>query len=184
MYVPLALLTTVDLPDCAGGVERHLRKGQEEIANSFNHQIQQLGQDISGKLDCIAAVTSKCLLVSVEKDIPCPRLIMVSEDVSPGSASSLSRFRRDMMDKLLRRDGDGAARQCYRIRFLCAYDLTAATCGEDGLGYKIEIHGWQKWLKACLPVIKVSFLAKLATQRTRFHVNDVHMSLDRECILT
>ncbi|CAM9778627.1 unnamed protein product, partial [Pylaiella littoralis] len=77
-----------------GGVERHLRKGQEEVATSFNHQIQQLGQDMSRKLDCIAAVTSKFLLVSVEKDIPCPRLIMVSENVSPLSAlSRLSHFR-------------------------------------------------------------------------------------------
>lgn len=144
------------VPHCTGGVERHLRKGQEEMANSFNHQIQQLGQDISRKLDCIAAVTSKCLLVSVEKDIPCPRLIMVSEDVSPGSApSSLSHFRREMVNKLLRREGP--APRCYRIRFLCAYNLTAATCGEDGLGYKVEIQGWQKWLKACLPVFKVSF---------------------------
>lgn len=156
VYFSLTLFTTSDLPHCTGGVERHLRKGQEEMANSFNHQIQQLGQDISRKLDCIAAVTSKCLLVSVENDIPCPRLIMVSEDVSPGSApSSLSHFRREMVDKLLPRVGP--APQCYRIRFLCAYDLTAATCGEDGLGYKVEIQGWQKWLKACLPVFKVSF---------------------------
>ncbi|CAM9310751.1 unnamed protein product [Laminaria digitata] len=144
----------------AGGVERHLRKGQEEIANSFNHQIQQLRQDTSRKLDCIAAITSKCLLVSVEKDIPCPRLIIVSEDVdvSPGSEPSrLSHFRRDMVDKLLRRDEEKRpAPQCYRIRFLCAYDLTTANCGEDGHGYKVDLQGRQKWLKACLPVIKVS----------------------------
>lgn len=149
------LFTASDLPHYTGGVERHLRKGQQEMATSFNHQIQQLGQDMSRKLDCIAAVTSKCLLVSVEKDIPCPRLIMVLEDVSPGSAlSRLPHFRRDMVDKLLRRDGEGPAPQCYRIRFWCAYDLTPATCGKDGLGYKVEIQGWQEWLKACLPAIK------------------------------
>lgn len=179
----LTLFTTSDLPHCTGGVERHLRKGQEEMATSFNHQIQKLGQDISRKLDCIAAVTSKCLLVSVEKDMPCPRLIMVSEDVSPGSAlSHLSHFRRDMLDKLLRREGEGPAPQCYRFRFLCAFDLTAATCGTDGLGYKVEIQGWQEWLKACLPVIKVSFNIRWSHTDLRCFssTTSTYVSLDRE----
>jgi len=130
------------------------------MAELFRSRIQGLSQEMSAKLDCIAAVTSECLLVSVKKDAPYPRLIMVSEEVSPkdvgpeSDQSRLSHFRREMMDKFFR--GRGPTPQGYRVRFLCAYDLTAATCGEDGLGYKVEIKGWQNWLRACLPVIKVS----------------------------
>ncbi|CAB1103818.1 unnamed protein product [Ectocarpus sp. CCAP 1310/34] len=135
------------LDDIAGGVEKHLRKGQEEMAS--------LREDVSLQLDCIAAVTSECLLVSAEKDIPCPRLIMVSEDDVPESDQSrLSHFRREMMDQLFL--GKGQTPQHYRIRFLCAYDLSAATCGEDGLGYKVEIGSWKGWLQKYMPVIQVA----------------------------
>jgi len=130
------------------------------MAELFRSRVQSLSQEMSAKLDCIAAVASECLLVSVKKDIPYPRLIMVSEETSPEDVSPewdqsrLSHFRREMLDKLFR--GNRSTPQGYRIRFLCAYDLSAATCGEDGLGYKVEIGGWKTWLKACLPVIQVS----------------------------
>ncbi len=127
-----------------------------------------LRDNVSLKLDCIAAVTSECLLVSVKKDIPFPRLIMVSEDMPPKDVpesyqTRLSHFRREMMDKLFL--GKAPTPQHYRIRFLCAYDLSAATCGEDGLGYKVEIGGWKDWLQKYMPVIQVSIIADASSRR-------------------
>ncbi len=169
-YVSASLVHYFRLaPNCTGGVERQLRKGRQDMAS--------LRGDVALKLDCIAAVTSECLLMSVEKDIPCPRLMMVSEDVSRNDVSPesdesrLSHFRREMMDKMFL--GKGPAPQHYRIRFLCAYDLSAATCGEDGLGYKVEIGGWKGWLQKFMPVIQVSYMSDASTRCFRYFVTSL-----------
>ena len=119
-------------------------------------------QEIFSKLDFIAAVTSKCLLVSVEGGNPCPRLIRVEEDVTHTSTPSrFSHYRRKVMDRIRRKRHTPKATQSkpkrYRVRFLCAHDLSAADCGSDGQGYIIESEeDWQRWLRKCLPLVQVS----------------------------
>eukprot|EP00752_Nemacystus_decipiens_P001293 g1285.t2 len=135
---------------------RRLQEGQTAMETLLNTQLMGLGREMSPKLSNIAAVANKCLLSLAEKDTPCPRLIIVSEDPSAGSTRSrFSHFRREAMDKLFHRKGQPKA-SCYRVRFLCAQDLSAASCGEDGQGYKVEIKDWQKWLRKCLPLVQVS----------------------------
>lgn len=120
-------------------------------------------QEIFSKLDFIAAVTSKCLLVSVEGQIPCPRFIEVEEDASQAPTQSrFSHFRRAKMDNFLRILGKSKAKQSkpkrFRVRFLCAHDMSAADCGPDGQGYIVESEEkWKLWLRKCLPLIQVSW---------------------------
>lgn len=136
------------------------------LADSLNTRIGELSHALSStidgissltsKIDGIAAITSMCLMVSGNEDNPCPRLIMVVPNPSPRSTPSrFSHFRRETMGKLFRRKGKPHP-QCYRVRFLCPYDLTSATCGEDGQGYRVDIKDWQQWLQRFLPLIQVS----------------------------
>lgn len=140
----------------AGGVALYLQKGQETLDGSLKASITGLGQELSPSLKGIAAVVNKCLVSLSGEETPCPRLIMVTEDPSPGSPRSrFAHFRGDILRKLLGKKGE-TKRKCYRVRFLCAHDLSAANCGDDGQGYKVEIKDWQKWLQRFLPLIQVS----------------------------
>jgi len=120
----------------------------------------EMRQEVFSRLDFIAAVTSKCLLVSVEGSNPCPRLIRVDEDVTwTGTPAKLSHYGRKAMDSLRRKLGKPKAQQskCYRVRFLCAHDLSAAVCGPDGEGYIVKSEeNWQRWLRKCLPLVQVN----------------------------
>ena len=126
-------------------------------------------KEIFSRLDFIAAVTSRCLLVSVEGDNPCPRLIRVDEDLtSTRTPSKLSHYRRKTMDSLRRKLGKPKAHiakpRRYRVRFLCAHDMSAGVCGPDGEGYIVKSEeNWQRWLRKCLPLVQVSGGKQLIT---------------------
>lgn len=130
-------------------------------ANAVHTELGKMRQEVFSKLDFIAAVTSKCLLVSVEGEVPCPRFIRVEEDASQApTRSRFSHFRRAMMDPFLRKRGKSKGKEptpkCYRVCFLCAHDMSAADCGPDGQGYIVESEKkWQQWLRKCLPLVQV-----------------------------
>lgn len=140
--------------------------GAEERMRNFELQadskLGEMEQEMFSKLDFVAAVTSKCLLVSVKWENPCPRLIRVEEDVVHASTPSrFSHYRRKTMDRFRRKLRKPKAPQSkpkrYRVRFLCAHDLSAANCGPDGQGYIVESEeDWQRWLRKCLPLVQVS----------------------------
>lgn len=132
-------------------------------ANALNTEIGQMRQEVFSKLDFVAAVTSKCLSVAVEGQAPCPRLIQVfEEDTSQAptrapqtpTGPKFSHLRRTMMAPFLRKWGKSKTKR-YRVRFLCAYDTSAADCGPDGQGYIVESKIWQQWLRKCLPLVQV-----------------------------
>lgn len=131
-------------------------------ADANANALRQDLQEVFSRLDFIAAVTSKCLVVSVEGQTPCPRLIEVEEDASQAPTQSrFSHFRRAKMDPFLRRPGRSTAKKSkpkrFRVRFLCAHDMSAADCGPDGQGYVVESEKeWQQWLRKGLPLIQVS----------------------------
>ena len=67
-------------------------------------KLGEMEQEIFSKLDFVAAVTSKCLLVSVKWENPCPRLVRVEEDVVHASTPSrFSHYRRNTMDRFRRK---------------------------------------------------------------------------------
>ncbi|CAM9117018.1 unnamed protein product [Ectocarpus sp. 4 AP-2014] len=141
------------------GLKDHMNMKFEELERKSETIAEGIRKRLD-ELDPIAAVASKCLLVSIRGEVPCPRLVVVEPDLSPApplaaSRSRFSHFRREMMDALLRTMGQ-SPRVCLRIRFLCAHDLSAAICGEDGRGYKLEFKQWQQWLRKCLPLFQVS----------------------------
>lgn len=114
---------------------------------------------VDSKLDAIAALVGKCLLVSAAQIETCPRLVWIEED-NPTEASSpppsrFSHFRRKAWDKIRRKRKQAFAGTRFRIRFLCAHDLSLAKCGHDGRGYLVEMKEWQRWLQRCLPVLQV-----------------------------
>lgn len=161
--------TTLLIALFSGSVSRYLKDGETFLAEFFDTRIEGLGQELShkidgitaltSKIDGIAAVTSKCLLVSGRQETPCPRLIMVTPESSLESApSGFSHFRRETMGKLFPNMGTPKP-QCYRVHFLCPYDLSAATCGDDGRGYKVNVKDWQIWLHKCLPLVQVSIFS-------------------------
>jgi len=130
---------------------------------------------INSRLDSITAVTNACLLATAKEQVPCPRLVIFEPDTdsqaSPASTctpSPFAHFRREMMDTLL-----GTMQQSppvrLRVRFLCAHDLSAAKCGEDGRGYKLEIEQWHEWLRQCLPIFQVSFCCGRKRDSTPVH---------------
>lgn len=142
---------------------RNFEVAADANANAIITELGDIGQEVFSKLDFISAVTSKCLLVSVEEQKPCPRLILVEEELSqPRGHCRLSHFRRTMMGHFLRKlrksNAHQPKRKRYRVRFLCAHDMSAADCGPDGRGYVLESEKeWQQWLRKCLPLIQVSF---------------------------
>lgn len=76
------------------------------------------------------------------------------------------------MDPFIRKRGKSKAKQSnqkrYRIRFLCAHDMSAADCGPDGQGYIVEPEKeWQQWLRKCLPLIQVRLEAIRANHFVR-----------------
>lgn len=134
----------------------------ESFEQKARSTLVEMKEEIFSKLDFIAAVTSKCLLVSVEGENPCPRLISVEEEAPHTSTvSKFSHYRRKAMDPFRRKLGKPSSQKSnpkqYRIRFLCAYDMSAADCGPDGQGYVLESEKeWQRWLQKCLPLVQVS----------------------------
>lgn len=156
---------------CVRGYLHGAEKRMEDFERTVDTMLDEMKQEIFSKLDFIAAVASKCLLVSIKGDNPCPRLISVEEDVTHTSTlSKFSHFRRKAMDPLRRALGKTKTQQSkpkrYRVRFLCAYDMSAAECGPDGQGYIVESEkDWQRWLQKCLPLVQVSFCKQLATRR-------------------
>lgn len=150
----------------------HLHAAQERMrrfelqadanANALHTELGEMRQKVFSRLDFIAAVTTKCLLVSVEDQRRCPRLIAVEEETSqaPLHRNRFSHFCRVMMDPFIRKRGKSKAKQSkqkrYRVRFLCAHDMSAADCGPDEQGYIVESEKeWQQWLRKCLPLIQV-----------------------------
>ena len=110
-------------------------------ANALHTELGEMRDEFFSRLDFIAAVMTEYLLVSVRDQCPCPCLIwVVEEDIShaPVHRNRFSHFRRAMMDPFIRKRGKSKAKQSkqkrYRIRFLCAHDLSAADCGPDGQG--------------------------------------------------
>lgn len=150
--------------------------GAEENVTTFerraNAMLDGFKDEIFSRLDFIAAVTSKCLLVSVEGNNPCPRRIGVEQEDVPLRTTTPSRsqvlrsrfshFRRAVMDPFRLKKRQPKAQQTttskrYRVRFLCAYDGSEADCGPDGFGYIVENEkDWQRWLRKCLPIVQVS----------------------------
>jgi len=57
---------------------------QEQKADK---RLGELKQGVFFRLNFISAVTSKCLLVAVDGDNPCPRLISVEEKVTHATPS-------------------------------------------------------------------------------------------------
>ncbi|CAN0201907.1 unnamed protein product [Scytosiphon promiscuus] len=150
----------------AGCLRDHLH-GAEERMRTFelkaDEMLGEMRHTIFPKLDFIAAVTSRCLLVAVREGNPCPRLVRVEEDVThTPTRSRFSHFRRKAMDPFRRkRRKSSIAEQSgpkrYRVRFLCAYDMSAADCGPDGQGYVVETQeDWQRWIQKCLPLVQVA----------------------------
>lgn len=142
----------------------HVDLAEKRMINFERQADTMLGemrQGIFSRLDFIAAVTSKCLLVSVEGSNPCPRLIRVDEGViRVGTPAKLSHYRRKAMDSLRRKLGKPKTQESkhyYRVRFLCAHDMSAAVCGPHGEGYIVDSgENWQRWLRKCLPLVQVS----------------------------
>ena len=140
----------------------------EAFERKAETMLGEMRHECFSRLDFIAAVTSKCLLVSVEGKNPCPRLIRVDEDATRTPTSSrFSHYRRKAMDSLRRKLGKPKDKKSkpkrYRVRFLCAHDMSAAVCGPDGQGYIVDSEDdWQRWLRKCLPLIQVSDGKRLA----------------------
>lgn len=114
---------------------------------------------MNSKLDAMGAVVGKCLLVSAAQAETCPRLVWIEED-NPHAASSVSpsrfsHFRRMAWDKVRRKTKEALGRTRFRVRFLCAHDLSLAECGHDGRGYVVDMKDWQRWLQRCLPLLQV-----------------------------
>lgn len=141
---------------------RSVERRAHANAKAVKTEIGKMKQEVFSKLDFTAAVTSKCLSVAMAGQAPCPRLIRVEEDKSQAptrtpqapTGSRFSHFRRAKMDPFLRKLGKSKTKR-YRVRFLCAYDTSAADCGPDGQGYIVESKKWQQWLRKCLPLVQV-----------------------------
>jgi len=179
------LISTACVFGFSGRIRDHLY-GAEERMRTFELKAEtalgDVKQEIFTRLDFIAALTSKCLLVSVQGDNPCPRLIRVDEDVTHSSAPSrLSHYRRKAMEPFRRMIGTPKARPSkptrYRVRFLCAHDMSAGDCGPDGQGYILESEkDWQRWLRKCLPLVQVR---RRRTPNTTTHSGLVCRGLSR-----
>lgn len=155
-----ALRASVD--DRSATLNLKLDNSMLEILTKFDAlraSVDDGAATVNSKLDAMGAVAGKCLLLSAAQAEACPRLVWIEEDnrnaVSCPAPSRFSHFRRKAWDKILRKDKQAFMRTRFRVRFLCAHDLSLAECGHDGKGYLVEMKDWQRWLQRCLPVLQV-----------------------------